>query len=767
MRRALSLLLSIFPGFTLLSGAPLRFEPVAKQLPDGSILNLFLSGDEFFNYLHDASGFPVGQGDDRYYYYLNQSSDRFDLTSWKAGEADPFVHPELKPVKTPFRIKEKGASYELQMETYGRKYASSPAIKSTGNFNNLVIYIRFKDEGDFTVRRQVYETKFNSLAENSMRSYFREVSYDKLDIVTYHFPGSATDEIYYTDDLPRKYYQPYSVAANPDGYRNDDERTAREHSLIEKDVIWATDTYSLPADVSFDMDQNGKMDNISFIIKGSPDGWSDLLWPHRWILFSKEVKIGKLAVSDYTIQLENVSVNTLSHEIFHSLGAPDLYHYDNEDVPVGPWDIMANGKGHPGAWMKFRYGGWLDSIPEITQSGIYSLKSLTNPVENAYKIRSPFGTDQFFIVEYRAKSGLYESTLPSSGMIIQRIDTRYRGNAKGAPDEVYIFRKDGTPTFNGTINLAPFSGLNGADSFNDQTNPFSFLQDGTKAGIRITDIVARGDSLLFRVDLDNPAGLELSPVEDNENSIYSLPALGEKRSGIYIVPGLPYVQDFDDLMNELPRGWSSSLGKEGWSLNAPLNDAGDYEVIAEYALSGNWLYTPGFYLSKGKKYLVTFSFRNREYGVKESLDLKGGTDRHKGGLNSYSLFADKNFNYSGLVINKAVIQPTASGPCYFGFKTGFNGRGVILDNFMVERVPAATTNHSTPGEFYPNPTTGLITVPAKGRTVVSVFRGNGTPVFETEIEGMKVLDLSRLGRGVFIISFNTDSGVTSHPLIIQ
>lgn len=842
MRKSLLILICIFLGSWVSSGAPLSFEPVTKQLPDGTLLKLFLSGDEFFNYLHDASGYPVGRGADGYYYYLVQRGESFDVTPWKAGETDPLEHPEIRHVMVPSRAKDRREESELLFAQYGSKTGGSAAIKATGLFNNLVIYIRFKDEGNFSVSRAAYEAKFNSLTESSMRYYFREVSYNKLDIVSYHFPGGATEEICYTDNFPRKYYQPYNLSTNPEGYSTDDERTSREHSLLEKAVVWATGNYSLPKEVNFDMNQDGDFDNVSFIIRGSADGWSELLWPHRWVLFSRVVKIGNLAVNDYTLQLENVSVNTLSHEMFHALGAPDLYHYDNEGVPVGPWDIMASGRGHPGAWMKYLYGGWIDEIPEIKKSGTYALKPITDADGNSFIIRSPYGADQFFVVEYRVKTGLYESSLPASGMIIQRIDTRYRGNARGAPDEIYIFRKDGTRLFNGLVNLAALSDLNGNTSFNDLTNPFAFLQDGSRAGIEIKDIVVKGDSLLFTVNLDNPAGITMEPVEDNamdvswkavvpgefilassenrepmtpvrgkryiqgdtigssgtviyrgtsmsfrqsglesdklyvysvwavtdsENNSYSLPSSGEKRSGIYIVPAIPYVQNFDDVVSVLPRGWSSSLGNEGWSLNIQAPDSGNgYEVVAESSLSGNWLYTPGFYLSKGQKYLITFSFRNREYGIKESLDLRGGAERSEGGLTGYSLFAGRNFNYHDMIIHKAVLQPTASGPCYFGFKTGFNGKGVLIDDFKIEKVPLATKNHSVPGEFYPNPSSGLITVPATGKTEISVYRSDGIKVYQAEIEGMKEVDLSGLGKGTFIIRFNTASGVSSGILVI-
>jgi len=66
--RNLILIISFwFTGFVLLS-APLSFEPAFKVLPDGKQIKLYLSVDEFFNYLHDENGFPVREGADGYYY---------------------------------------------------------------------------------------------------------------------------------------------------------------------------------------------------------------------------------------------------------------------------------------------------------------------------------------------------------------------------------------------------------------------------------------------------------------------------------------------------------------------------------------------------------------------------------------------------------------------------------------------------------------------------------------------------------------------------
>jgi hypothetical protein len=61
-----------------------------------------------------------------------------------------------------------------------------------GTFNNLVIYIKFSDQSDFTVSRTTYDNLLNSLSTTSVRHYYREISYNKTDMVSHHMPGGLT-----------------------------------------------------------------------------------------------------------------------------------------------------------------------------------------------------------------------------------------------------------------------------------------------------------------------------------------------------------------------------------------------------------------------------------------------------------------------------------------------------------------------------------------------------------------------------------------------
>ena len=85
-----------------------------------------------------------------------------------------------------------------------------------------------------------------------------------------------------------------------------------------------------------------------------------------------------------------------------------------------------------GAWMKHKYGNWID-CPVIEQLGIYPLLPLQYQENSCFRINSPNSNNEFFVVEYRNKSGLYEINTPgnASGMLVYRINGNLNGNADG------------------------------------------------------------------------------------------------------------------------------------------------------------------------------------------------------------------------------------------------------------------------------------------------------------------------------------------------
>ena len=511
MKKIALIVLALFLVLTNVRAAYFEKLPYTITQPNGKTIACFVTGDEFYNWIHDSEGYTIIQAPNGYYYYAEKIGETLQPSKYLVDSIDPGSVGLVKWVKiSKLEYKRK----QISMLRYKSPGYGGPAYApQSGTMNNIVVYIRFLDDAEFTTTRGDYDNTFNPSTGISVKSYFKEVSYNKLTINSTQYPAcDFTTNLSYQDSHPRNYFQPYNETTNPNGYKDGDdggERELREHQLLADAITWINLNSPVSPSLNIDGDDDGNVDNVCFLIKGSSGGWANLLWAHRWSLYSKTVYINTKRVYGYTFQPENqVGVRTLCHEMFHSLGSPDLYHYTDQGVisPVGYWDLMEYGSGHMMAYMKWKYtnNNWISSIPEITTTGNYSLNPLTSSTNNCYKIASPNSADEYFVVEYRNQSGTFESNIPGSGLIVYRIDTRENGNANGPPDEVYVYRPGGTPTKNGMHNDAFFSSTVGRTAINDTTDPNSFLQDGSDGGLDISDVTVAGSTISFKVTFCTP-----------------------------------------------------------------------------------------------------------------------------------------------------------------------------------------------------------------------------------------------------------------------
>lgn len=483
--------------------------PYRITQPDGTSIDCFVSGDEYFNWIHDAEGYTLIQGRDGYYYYAVLSDGNVIPSQWKVNEADPGTQGLTRWVKI------SNKEYQSRKQKMLSGNSKAPSTPFEGQVNNLAIFIRFADDSEFTQNRVLFDQEFNQPDGISMKNYYQEVSYNLLSISSTLYPTCAITSNYsYQDSHVRNYFEPYNATSNPAGYVDEDDRTFREHSLVRDAVEWINLHSPVPATLDIDADNDGLVDNISFMVRGANGGWSSILWAHSWTENSFNVQINGKLVYRYTFIPESqATVNVMCHEMFHSLGAPDLYHYENTALqPVGTWDLMEQGFGHMGAYMKWKYTAhhWISAIPEISQSGTYSLNPLTSPGGNCYKIRSPYTISEYFVLEYRSKTGYYENNLPGSGLLVYRINPSFIGNSSGPPDEVYLYRPNGTVNINGIPSQANFSLETGRTIINDTTNPYLCLTNGTPGGINIYNVSLTGGTISFSVDLTTtmkPSGL--------------------------------------------------------------------------------------------------------------------------------------------------------------------------------------------------------------------------------------------------------------------
>ena len=488
--------------------AYLRDVPTAVRQPDGTILHCFASGDEFHNWLHDRNGFTIMQ-DPRTgtYLYAERIGERLVTTSSLPGRDDPAGAGLVAYAN--ITEHEAGA-----LRTAIPQYVppASPLAPRTGVLNNVVIFIRFSDDAEFTDPQSKYTNAFNVTTPgvNSMYNYFREVSYGRLEVLTTFYPANPGSTVLsYQDPQPRNYFLPYS-ASNTIGYTSSNQY-ARERDLLIRAV--AAVTAQIPGGLVIDSDNDGYVDNTCFIVRGTPSAWATLLWPHMSSMGGSGPTLGTKKVGAYNFQIESMAgVNVLAHEMLHTLGAPDTYRYASPDgvAPTGVWDIMASTSSppqHTGAYIRYRYLTWISTMPRITTSGRYSLKPVSSPTNNCYRIDSP-NPGEFFVLEYRKRTSIFENSLPGEGLLVYRIDSLISGNSGGPPDGIYIYRPSGNPGStwpqNGLINAAAFSSLT-RTAINDSTDPACFLTSGARGNLDIADIGPIGDSISFTVTIRNKA----------------------------------------------------------------------------------------------------------------------------------------------------------------------------------------------------------------------------------------------------------------------
>lgn len=513
MNKKLLLFIIGIYAFIFIQAAPFKNLETKVTQPDGSELLLYASGDEYYHWVHDKDGYTILLGEDGYCYYAEKNNEgKLVSSNYRVDSglpANSAINPWIKISEAEYlqRVEKRKTYEKLQLRSSNPQYSIH---KST--LNNIVIFISFPDAQKFSKKRSVYDSRFNSTTSSSgsMKDYYLEVSYGNLIVESTFFPEADinTDDIGYIDFRERNFYRPYNATTNKEGYRTDEESTNREHNLI----VNAIDAMRKDIEAKFtpeeiDANNDGYVDNVCFVVQGNSDGWSDLLWAHRWSLHTRECFIHGKRVMDYVFQPENqVTTNTICHEMFHALGAPDLYHYREEYqnlVPVGNWDIMGSGWCHMGAYMKWKYAqqNWVTEMPVITTSGTYSLKPLTDGPDNVcYRVNST-NPNEFYVLEYRKKEGKYEKNLRRSGLLIYRIiPSISQGNRNGPPDEVYLYRPYGSLTENGFIDEAAYL-TNKGPVMTNITFPKPFLSDNSDGGLRITNLNVTENQLTFDIEI--------------------------------------------------------------------------------------------------------------------------------------------------------------------------------------------------------------------------------------------------------------------------
>ena len=436
------------------------------------------------------------------------------------------------------------------------------ALAEAYKMANVVCFVKFSDQADspWEHDRDYYEAMFNSTGEgvNSVRNYFSDMSYGRMDWESV----IIADE--YIDSHPRGYFCEKS-ASNPDGYTDIDLMLDTRTKTLVRDMC-AYLSERIPDDVVLDADGDGVVDNIVVIFNGDSE-WSasNMLWPAnntapaarlKGLNVRNYLKVfdGANGYKSYVAQKLNTGV--LCHEMMHTLDAYDLYTSKGAPQlePVNIWDLMSDNQNMPQgltAYMRMAYGedfgGWLpkSDVPTLTEAGEYRLAPVSSIGEGsvAYKIVPDKKKAEYFMVEYRDRGDMWDSSLPASGILVYRVNPLMKGNL-GNDYELYVFRPNGSLSSAGLIKRATLGPDTRRTSFGlADDNDYPFYSDGGRAYFSITDVREEDGQMVFSFypNITGDSAVEgIEADKDGKETIFNLQGVRLDRipgPGIYIVNG--------------------------------------------------------------------------------------------------------------------------------------------------------------------------------------------------------------------------------------
>ncbi|MDL2243457.1 M6 family metalloprotease domain-containing protein [Bacteroidales bacterium OttesenSCG-928-J19] len=471
--------------------------PIEKQQPDGTIITVYLKGDEKLHWMESPDGYTLLYNDNHQVVYAQLDEEEnlvpssiiylpSQLRSSNQELADAGIKKGLHYSAEQVRLKQEIWKVEDSMLRSGIQKAPV-----TGAKKGLVILAEFTD-----VKFSKTQEQFNNLmnqegyslneAKGSVRDYYKEVSYGKLDF-TVTVVG------------------PYQVSNTARHYGSND----AELRPFALEVVMAADK-----DVNFKdfANENNEVDNFHIIYAGYGDeafGDNDSqsgkqIWAHAWVLPGRTPTVlDGVGLYSYSCSPELrgksgkdiTHIGVVCHELCHAFGAPDYYDADLDGSGgdfdgTGYWDLMAsgswNGSGttpaHINMYQKIRFG-WVD--PD-TLSSYREVSGMPNSAKNpvAYLIETPAEND-YYILENRQKVG-FDSNVPGSGLVIYHAnvsenDIYYNTVNNGHPQKLYVvdaFSKSQYPTGTvesyGDIYGSSYTFKGTRSSFTDSTTPAAF-----------------------------------------------------------------------------------------------------------------------------------------------------------------------------------------------------------------------------------------------------------------------------------------------------
>lgn len=465
-----TLLLSLTVGTAAHATFPVRHTFVHQQ-PGGQSLSIHSVGNGRYRVFSTIDGHAILPAADGHYYYARRSATGIEASSTLATDIMPTTLQQrvkaapqqsaflttaeandiLSALYPPTPLTASAQHMHAQsfatttptgLGVYGQ--SANGIVKSIGSPTIPVVMVEFADRTfcDTITTESKVDRFFNEsgyhdeqYCRGSVRDYFMAQS-DSLFKPTFQVVARV------------KLDNGYAYYGKDSGSQIDPNANAFVREALEK--------ASAVADFApFRTEGTTKVPMVVFVFAGPgeqssfEDGNSDYLWA-KFSQTSFSVNGGKTTVQSYFMGSELMqtygsnknditganfeAVGLYAHELSHSLGLPDLYNTKNSNAfnTLGYWDLMDYGQYFMNGYRPSPYSayerscmGWLRVEELDKEACLGRLIPLDSPRGTegvrAYVIRNDANPSEFYLLENRAPSTWYSSSM-GSGMLVTHVD---------------------------------------------------------------------------------------------------------------------------------------------------------------------------------------------------------------------------------------------------------------------------------------------------------------------------------------------------------
>ena len=426
---------------------------ITRTQPDGSLVDFYMVGDEYFHYMMSEDGYLLCNAKDGFVQYARLNVDNtISAVGINASQIAGRTAQEIQYILTCSKVDDikaqlKDISILRRSEALNKSDLNSKKMVGAANAPVQKSYPLKGSPKSLVILANYTDIKFKSTtAKDDYSRLLNEVGYSD-----FNGTGSARD---YFMECSNNQFSPDFVVVGPVdlpqnaryyGEQFGDNNHDRNPEQMIIDACRAADP--LVDFTDFDTDGDGRVDNVFVYYAGhnQAEGGGDwTIWPHRSKVYSSVVLDG-VRLNDYACTSEfrgasgstRCGIGTFCHEFGHVLSLPDFYDtdYAHNQPTLGRWDIMDQGSYNndgctPPSYSSYeRFSlGWL--TPDVlSEETIYSLEPLITSnkayMVTATKQHNLSATDpnpkEFWMIENRRRKGMDQWGLPAEGLLVTHV----------------------------------------------------------------------------------------------------------------------------------------------------------------------------------------------------------------------------------------------------------------------------------------------------------------------------------------------------------